>query len=115
MLGRISNTMMWGPLSPRSRAAATYSRSRSISTAERTVRAISGVKMMPITRITLRGERPSEASTSTTRMISGKAEQRIDEPAEDVVHPAPVVAGEQPQRECLHRFQVLGSSVSAGK
>ena len=52
--------MMRIPRSPRSRAAATYSRSRSISTAERTVRAISGVKMMPMTRITLRGERPSE-------------------------------------------------------
>jgi hypothetical protein len=73
MFGRISATMIRGPRSPRRRAAATYSRSRSTSTADRTVRAISGVKMMPITRMTFRGSRPSEARTSTARMMSGNA------------------------------------------
>ena len=73
MFGRISHTMMRIPRSPRSRAAATYSRSRSTSTAERTVRAISGVKMIPMTRMTLSASRPSDASTSTAMTISGKA------------------------------------------
>ena len=44
MLGRISATMIRGPRSPRRRAADTYSRSRSTMTADRTVRAIRGVR-----------------------------------------------------------------------
>src|SRR5262249_41249355 len=47
--GRISTNMMYGARSPRSFAAETYSRSRSESTAARTVRAISGVNTKPMT------------------------------------------------------------------
>ncbi len=83
------------PRSPRSRAADMYSRSRSTSTAERTVRPTSGMKMNAITRITFgvaAERREHEDGDDDER----EREHRIDEPAHDVVDEPAVVAGHEP-------------------
>ena len=57
----------------RSRAAATYSCSRSVSTAARTVRAMIGANRTPIMMISVVLEGPSATATSRAMMIVGSA------------------------------------------
>src|SRR5918992_1183132 len=75
-LGRISPNRMYGVCSLRSRAADTYSSSRSVSTAARTVREMIGANRMPIVMISV--------------VFDGPAEHVVDRPDE--------VAGHEPQR-----------------
>ena len=67
--------------SPRRRAAWTYSRSRSASTAERTVRAIVGVNRMAMTRMITATDAPSPDTMTmpaiTTGMASSTSTARI--------------------------------------
>ena len=72
-LGRISANRMYGVRSLRSRAAATYSSSRSLSTAARTVRAMTGANTKPTTTMMVRFDGPSEVMASTATRMTGSA------------------------------------------
>ena len=59
----------------------------SARTAARTVRAMRGVKTTPMTTIRVaRWDVPSAATTVTVEDDEGKGQERVDDPADDVVH-----------------------------
>ena len=87
----------------RSRAAATYSSSRSPSTAARTVRAMTGAKTKPTTRMIVTFDGPSEVIASSADDDDRERQERLDEAAEDVVDRAAEVAGDEAERGAEHR------------
>ena len=87
--------MMKAARSPRRRAACTYSRSRSATTAARMVRATSGVNRMPMTRITIGHRRTQQREHHDAGDHHGDGEQDVDAAHEHVVDEAAVEAGDE--------------------
>ena len=102
-LGRISPNRMYGVRSLRRRAAETYSSSRSWRTAARTVREMIGRRGGRSTRSAVVFDGPSATITSRAMIIDRQRQERLDDPAQHVVHGAAEVAGDQAQRGPEHR------------
>ena len=95
MLGSISATMTYADRSPRRRAAMTYSRSRSPTTAARIVRLTTGVNRAPIVTMMIAVPLPSERQDEDGGDDDRQGQQHVDEAHDDLVGEAAPEAGDE--------------------
>ena len=89
----------------RSRAAATYSSSRSLRDGGAHRRAMIGVKTIPMTRMTVAFDGPSATSARSRHDDDRDREERLHDAHEHVVHDAAEVAGDQAERGAADRAE----------